>query len=395
MLLAVLAVAGGTASGAAFPGANGRIAYASNQSGDWDIYSMNADGSGKRQLTSGPGNDTQPSYSADGTRIVFASNRAGNYDVYAMNADGSGVTRLTTDPGDDTQPTFSPDGTRVAFVSVRFGSWYTDLFLMNADGSGQTRLISQGGTEEAPTFSPDGQRIVFVRTRQSYKSIFSVNTAGGELTGLTNSGSDDRRPSFSPNGQRIAFASRRDGRFEIYTMKSDGGGATKLTSAPVCQMPAYSPDGRLIAFSRGGSIYTVGSTGGDEVRLTRESGSQAWPTWQPIPGGSGGGTTGGKGSSGGKLRIGRPILDRRHGTAKLPVTVPAAGTLKLRGKTVKQTQRQVGGPATVKLLVKPRAAALRALAQKGKARVKVLVAYARRGGDREVESKAFSLRRRD
>lgn len=396
-LLAALALGGGSAPGAAFPGANGRIAYASSQGGDWDIYSMNADGGGKKRLTADPGNDTQPSFSADGRRIVFASDRSGNYDIYSMDADGGEVTRLTTDPGNDTQPSFSPDGTRIAFVSVRFGSWYTDLFLMNADGSGQTRLLSEGGVEEAPTFFPDGQRIAFVRTDQTHKNIFAVGVGGEGLAALTSTASDDRRPSFSPDGQRIAFASRRDGHFEIYTMSSGGGGVAKLTDKPASQMPAYSPDGRLIAFARGGSIFTMNAQGGDEARLTREPGGQAWPSWQPLPGpsgGPGGGrpTPGHGGSSG--LRIGKPILDRRRGTAKLPVTVPAAGTLSLRGRRVKSPpRRSLAGAGTVRLLVKPKAGAARALARKGRAKVKVLVTYARKGGGTEARAKAFSLRK--
>lgn len=161
-------------------------------------------------------------------------------------------------------------------------------------------------------------------------------------------------------------------------------------------MPAYSPDGRLIAFSRGGSIYTMNAGGGGETRLTNEPGSQAWPSWQPIPGA----TPGGHGASspsghgaGSRLRIGKPILDRRRGTAKLPVTVPAAGTLSLRGRLVKSPPRRtVAGARTVKLLVKPKAPTTRTLARKAKAKIKVLVTYARKGGGRETKAKAFSLR---
>ena len=264
---------------------------------------------------------------------------------------------------------------------------------MNADGSNQTRIVSEGGIEETPTFSPDGQRIAFVRTAGPRKNLFAVGTDGGGLTALTHTGADDRQPSFSPNGQRIAFASRRDGKFDVYSMASSGGGATKLTDKPVSQMPAYSPDGQRIAFARGGSIFTMRANGGDEVRLTSEGGAQVWPTWQPLPGGPGGGGTG-EGGASSKLRIGKPILDRRRGTAKLPVTVPGAGTLKLKGKGVKPTQRSVGGTVTVKLLVKPKGGALRALAQKGKAKVKVLVTYARKGGDKETGAKTFTLRKR-
>jgi TolB protein len=394
LLLAAFALGGGPAPAATFPGANGRIAFASNQGGNWDVYTMNADGSGVVRLTTDPGVDTQPSFSPDGQRIAFASDRAGNYDVYTMNADGSGVVRLTTDPGVDTQPSFSPSGAQIAFIGKRGASWYGDVYLMNADGTDQVRLTTQGGIEDGPTFSPDGQRIAFGRTEQTHKHIFTMNAAGAELTALTRGAFDDRQPSFSPDGQRIAFSSRREGHSAVFTMGSDGSGVTKLTGKLSSSMPAYSPDGRLIAFVRGGDVYTMNAGGGGEVPLTAGRGSQAWPSWQPLGGSGGGSSPGGSPGRGAsnRLRIGRPILDRRRGTAKLPVTVPAAGTLRLRGKQVKPPpRRSVSGAATVKLPVKPKAAAVRALARRGRAKVKVIVAYSRKGGGVETASKTFAL----
>lgn len=393
----MLAAGGGPADGAAFPGADGRIAYASNQSGNWDIYTMNADGSDQRRLTTDPANDTQPSFSADGTKIAFASDRAGNYDVYTMNADGSGVVRLTTDPGVDTQPTFSPSGAQIAFIGKHGASWYGDVYLMNADGTDQVRLISQGGIEDGPTFSADGLRIAFGRTEGGHKHIFTMNPAGGELTALTHGAFDDRQPSFSPDGQRIAFSSRREGRSQVFTMGSDGSGVTRLTGKLSSEMPAYSPDGRLIAFVRGGNVYTIHTDGSGETRLTSGRGSQAWPSWQPLAGPGGGRPPGGSPGHGAsnRLRIGKPILDRRRGTAKLPVTVPAAGTLSLRGRGVKSpSRRSVARAGTVKLLVKPSARTARDLARKGRAKVKALVTYARKGGGKEAKAKAFSLRKK-
>jgi Tol biopolymer transport system component len=394
LLLAFVALGGSSAPAASFPGANGRIAYASNQSGSWQVYTMNADGSGKTQLTAGPGDSTQPSFSADGGRIAFASNRAGSYDIYTMNADGSGVTRLTSDPGADTQPSFSPDGSQIAFIGKRETSWYGHVYLMNADGTNQIRLNGQFGSEERPTFSPDGRVIALGRIEQKHRHIFTMNTAGGELAALTQGAFDDRQPTFSPNGQRIAFSSRREGRAAIFTMRSDGSDVTGLTSDLSSVQPAYSPDGRQIAFVSGGGIRAIGANGGGEVRLTTERGSQAWPSWQPLVGPSNGpshGSSHGPGAASG-LRIGRPILNRRQGTAKLPVTVPAAGTISLRGKQVKPRRRHsVAGAATVKLLVKPKAGAAKALTRKGKAKVKVVVTYARKGGGVETASKTFAL----
>jgi len=386
--LAVLASVAASAAGSAFPGGNGKIAYASNQGGSWDVYVMNADGSGKKRLTGGPGDSTQPAFSADGQRIAFASNRAGNWDIYAMNADGSGVTRLTTDPGTDTQPTFSPDGAHIAFLGKRGTSWYGHVYTMNADGTNQTRLIEQFGSEERPTFSPNGQTIAYGSIVQKHRHIFTMTPAGGEVTALTHGAFDDRQPTFSPNGGRIAFASRREGHSSIFTMRADGTGVTKLTGGLPSQMPAYSPDGHEIVFVRGGKIYAMNASGGGEVRLTRERDTQAWPAWQPLVGQAGGG-----GGAAVSFRIGRPILDRRHGTARLPVVVTDAGTLSLRGRGVRPVSRKpVAASATAKLPVKPKRKLSRLLERKGRAKVRVLVTFTpKSGGASETKVKKFAL----
>ena len=93
------------------------IAFSSTRNGDLDIYVMNADGSGVRQLTDNPGLDGSPAWSPGGGLIAFTSERDGDSDIYVMNADGSGVTRLTEHPGDDWGPDWSPDGQLIAFTS--------------------------------------------------------------------------------------------------------------------------------------------------------------------------------------------------------------------------------------------------------------------------------------
>jgi hypothetical protein len=97
----------------------GRIAFASNRDGNWEIYVMNADGSGQINLTNNPADDGVPSWSPDGRRIAFVSNRDGNLEIYVMNADGSSgqINRLTNNPADDVVPSWSPDGRRIAFDS--------------------------------------------------------------------------------------------------------------------------------------------------------------------------------------------------------------------------------------------------------------------------------------
>jgi hypothetical protein len=130
----------------------GCIAFASNRDGNWEIYVMNADGSGVTRLTNNPADDRVPSWSPDGRRIAFDSKRDGNYEIYVMNADGSGQTNLTNNPADDYMPSWSPDGRRIAFDSKRDGNY--EIYVMNADGSGVTRLTNNPAFDCCPAWSP-------------------------------------------------------------------------------------------------------------------------------------------------------------------------------------------------------------------------------------------------
>src|SRR5437667_12516153 len=103
------------AAHAAFPGENGRIAWALNR----DIFSIEPNGTNRVQLTSDPAADFDPAFSPDGSKIAFVSKRDGNYEIYVMEADGTNPRRLTNDPGFDTNPAWSPDGSQIAFNSNR------------------------------------------------------------------------------------------------------------------------------------------------------------------------------------------------------------------------------------------------------------------------------------
>ena len=104
-----------------------------------------------------------PAWSPDGRTIVFVSWRDGNGEVYAMDADGSGPRNLTQNPAKDVRPAWSPDGRRIAFVSRRDGN--SEIYVMNADGSGKRNLTRDRASDDYPTWSPDGRRIAFLRGR--------------------------------------------------------------------------------------------------------------------------------------------------------------------------------------------------------------------------------------
>ena len=111
------------------------------------------------------GRGAELAWSPVGNKIAFVSRRDGNAEIYLMNADGSGLRNLTRNTVGDRNPVWSPDGRRIAFES----NWQINV--MNADGSGQRRLTRNGGRNFAPAWSPDGQKIAFERRPEERNTV--------------------------------------------------------------------------------------------------------------------------------------------------------------------------------------------------------------------------------
>jgi TolB protein len=146
-----------------------------------DIWVMNADGTGRTQLTSGPADDRDPDWSPDGTRLAFSSDRdtAGScvplyrtglcdHEIYTMTATGTAVTRLTSRaPGQDSSPVWSPDGTRIAWQAsapLLYGAPVGDIWTMAPDGSAKVDVTgamraSGPAPDLQPYERPDWQRV--------------------------------------------------------------------------------------------------------------------------------------------------------------------------------------------------------------------------------------------
>jgi len=286
LLLAMVAAVGLLLPGyarAAFPGANGQIAFVSDRNGSRDIYVMNADGSGVTQLT----NNLNPSFyyaefpnwSADGKQIAFDVN---SRTLYAVNGDGSGLTALTNDASIVHEfPSWAPDGKKLAFDSNLNG--FLDVYTMNVDGS-SVQQLTYGDADIHPAWSPDGTKIAF--QRGVFGNIFIMNADGSGQTELTDSFSDEL-PSWSPDGTKIAFDSRRSGNYQIYVMNADGNGVTRVTNDSATDWgPAWSPDGTKIAFTSNldghYQIYAINTDGSGLTRLTNDTATDLEPTWQPV-----------------------------------------------------------------------------------------------------------------
>lgn len=175
------------------------ILYSSRRSGSDNIFVLDLATRRERQITDSFWSSILPSISADGSLIVFARNKLG-WDVFRMNADGSGVKALTA-MGGNCRPDWSPDGKRIAFVSdVADGKG--DVWTMDADGRNKTRVtVGDESYDYNPAWSPDGQWIVFETTKGSKKGPWSlavIAAGGGTPTLLTPPGFDDRYPDWAP-----------------------------------------------------------------------------------------------------------------------------------------------------------------------------------------------------
>ena len=285
---------------------NGRIAFTSfRDGGQGRIHTMAPDGSDQRAISFGPGTDAQAEFSPGGGAIAFRRGTTGDYEVWTMGAGGESPRRLTDTPAgsNSTQPSWFPDGSGLLFRRGPNGG--TDVWRMAADGSAQAPLVTEPGDQWYPSASPATGRILFATTvTSSDRKIQDAAPDGGGVRTLHDvAGVYDSAPAYSPDGRRIAFESDADGDMEIYVMDAGGGGVLQLThNGEHDEGPSWSPDGTRLAFTRGpdnadGDIWTMAADGSDQRRLTTAPGRDESPDWQPLPdpaapGGSGAGTPG-------------------------------------------------------------------------------------------------------
>jgi Tol biopolymer transport system component len=188
-----------------------------------DIYVLNADGTGLRQVTSGPERDRSPSFSPTGTSLVFSRGGAGGSNIYMIAVDGRDLTQLTGEAGANYDPTWSPNGRLLAFVSNRSGS--SHVWLMRPDGSGQRILVPdrphRADGQVQPEFAPNSHRIVVSRGAH----LVTMRLDGSHRHVLNRSWILSE-PTYSPDGRRIATIRTfrgRGHRYSIITMNANNG----------------------------------------------------------------------------------------------------------------------------------------------------------------------------
>jgi TolB protein len=277
LLVAIAAVVSGTASGT-FAGDNGRIAFTMRtETDDFDVYTMNPDGTGVFRVTTDPGRDINPRWSPDGSRIAISSNRGGEFDIWVVNADGTGdpvqVSGFGSETVRDSFPSWTADGQSIVFQRA----FSAEVWSANADGSGGEAKLGDGFV---PGASARGQKVAFTSTADL--KLLVLNLGDGTTAQVTSGPANqlDAEPNWSARGNDLVFSRDTTGvQSDLYVVHSDGTGLVRLTDTSSVAAsegsPVWSPDGTRIAFSL--CDFTGGVQGNCSLATMARDGTDVTP----------------------------------------------------------------------------------------------------------------------
>ena len=239
------------------------IAFASDRSGNLEIWMMPTGGGGIQQVTSNMNSiDRAPDLSANKEEIVFQSTRVtGVWNIWKISLGNRGLTQLSNNPRGCFVPKWSPDSRKIAYTALdKEGNPY--IWVMSSNGANPTQL----GPGVSPDWSPDGEKIVFSKeTIEENFDIWVINADGTSPIQITvEKEKQELYPVWSSDGKRIAYvvqyeigdfynseggrkiSEAEEIRSEVWMMEEFGRNQTQLTEFEGLNIsPSWYPDGKI------------------------------------------------------------------------------------------------------------------------------------------------------
>jgi Tol biopolymer transport system component len=233
----------------------GTFVYLSGKSeSQWSIFWL--DGAGKtRPLHLTPGFNESLRFSPDGKRLAFTLYNDRGTDIWLQDLERDITSRLTSMSGRNAGPVWTPDSKSIVFASS--GSTAQGMYWIRADGSGEAQSLTDRKTARyANSFSPDGKRLAYTQfITGGHVEIWTAPVEGdrnhprlGKAERFLSTAFDQMEPAFSPDGRWLAYSTNETGTFEVYVRPFPGPGGKKQISAGGGRYPIWSRNGRELFF---------------------------------------------------------------------------------------------------------------------------------------------------
>ena len=249
------------------------------------IYAMDFDGANAYRVSNNSSQNILPAWSPNGGQIVYTSFMRNNPDLYVAPAGGGRPNKLSGQRGMNTGAAWSPDGKQIALTLSKDGN--PEIYVINAnDGSIVRRITNDKAIDTSPAWSPDGSQLAFVSDRNGGPQIFVVSSSGGAARQVSFNGSYNTTPTWSPRPGKhiIAYTTRDGGVYDIVALDLDAKSSTRITQSEGSnEEPAFSPNGRAIAFARAGQGVFITNADGTGKAVKVWSGSATGIDWGPAP----------------------------------------------------------------------------------------------------------------
>lgn len=262
-----------------------KIAFTAKGKTSSAIYAMDFDGKNAYAVSNNSSQNILPAWSPSGAQLAYTSFMRNNPDLYVAGAGGGRPTKLSSQRGMNTGAAWSPDGSKLALTLSKDGN--PEIYVISAaDGSVVRRLTNDKAIDTSPAWSPDGSQIAFVSDRNGGPQIFVVPAAGGAARQVSFNGTYNTTPTWSPKpgAHVLAYTTRDGGTYDIVTLDLDSKAMTRITQNEGSnEEPAFSPNGRAIAFARAGQGIFIANADGTGKAVKVWSGSATGVDWGPAP----------------------------------------------------------------------------------------------------------------